>query len=185
MKKIYYGWQDVNKHVAEIAHQVITSDWKPDCIVGITRGGVTPAVMLSHFLGIPMFTLDVRLRDADSMPESNLWLAEWAFGYVDKEERGTFGSGDDAQHTNYVRNILIVDDINDTGATFEWIKSDWQQGCLPSHPRWNTLWHDNVRFAVLTNNLASPTKVDYAATEVNKAEEDCWLVYPWEEWWKI
>ena len=185
IKKIYYTWDDVNKHVAEIAHQVITSGWRPDYVVGITRGGVTPAVMLSHFLGCKMFTLDVRLRDASHGPESNLWLAEEAFGYVQEQERGKFGSPDQSQHHNSVKNILIVDDINDTGATFDWIKRDWPAGCLPNHERWNTLWHDNVRFAVLTNNLASPAKIDYAATEVNKAEEDCWLVYPWEEWWKI
>jgi len=185
VKKIYYTWADINKHVAEIAHQVITSGWRPDYVVGITRGGVTPAVMLSHFLGCKMFTLDVRLRDGGHGPESNLWLAEDAFGYVQEDERGKFGTDDQKQHHNSVKNILIVDDINDTGATFDWIKNDWQSGCLPNHDRWNTLWHDNVRFAVLTNNLASPAKIDYAASEVNKAEEDCWLVYPWEEWWKI
>ena len=40
---------------------------------------------------------------------------------------------------------------------------------------------DNVRFAVLTENLASNFDgVSYYCNEVNKAEEDVWLVYPWE-----
>ena len=40
---------------------------------------------------------------------------------------------------------------------------------------------DNVRFAVLTENLSSEfEEVKYWAHEVNKAEEDVWLVYPWE-----
>jgi len=39
----------------------------------------------------------------------------------------------------------------------------------------------NVRFAVLTNNLASEfDNISYYVDEVNKAEEDVWLVYPWE-----
>lgn len=169
LNKVYYSWQDINHQVAELVHQIITSDWKPDYIVGLTRGGVTPAVMLSHYLGVKMYTLDVRLREGDDVgPESNAWMAEDAFGYVQDP-----------------MNILIVDDINDTGATFNWIKQDWASGCLPDNPKWKNIWHDNVKFAVLTNNLASPTCVDYSAQEVNKAEEDCWLVYPWEEWWKI
>ena len=40
---------------------------------------------------------------------------------------------------------------------------------------------NNVRFATLTENLASDFgKVNYYCHEVNKAEEDVWLVYPWE-----
>jgi len=62
-KKIYYTWQNINQQVAELAHQIVVGGWKPDYIVGITRGGVTPAVMLSHFLSCKMYTLDVRLRD--------------------------------------------------------------------------------------------------------------------------
>jgi hypothetical protein len=37
---------------------------------------------------------------------------------------------------------------------------------------------------VLTDNQASNESVDYSCWEVNKAEEDCWLVYPWEDFWK-
>ena len=39
----------------------------------------------------------------------------------------------------------------------------------------------NVRFATLTNNDASEfDDVRYTCHEINKAEEDVWLVYPWE-----
>jgi hypothetical protein len=44
------------------------------------------------------------------------------------------------------------------------------------------VWGKNVRFAVLTENLSSNFDgVSYHAAEVNKAEEDVWLVYPWEK----
>ena len=41
---------------------------------------------------------------------------------------------------------------------------------------------NNVRFAVLFDNLSSKCsrKVNYSAVEINKAEEDVWVVYPWE-----
>jgi len=53
---------------------------------------------------------------------------------------------------------------------------------MPNEDSWRTVWHRNVRFATITDNLASEFngKVDYHFDEVNKAEEDVWLVYPWE-----
>lgn len=79
------------------------------------------------------------------------------------------------------KNILIVDDINDTGATFDWITRDWPAGCLPQDPKWDNVFGKNVRFAAMTENLSSDFElVKYHWDEVNKAEEDVWLVYPYE-----
>ena len=172
MKKIYYSWQDVQGACLDIAKQINNSDWRPDYIVGLTRGGLIPAVLLSQYLEIPMKSLDVSLRDGGDCV-SNLSMAEDAFGY------NAANVGDPL-----CKNILIVDDINDTGATFAWIKEDWQSGCLPNDARWDYVWGYNVRFATLTNNSASSELVDYSVWEVNKAEEDCWLVYPWEDFWR-
>jgi hypoxanthine phosphoribosyltransferase len=181
MKKIYYSWNDVNGAVLEIARSIIASHWRPDYIVGITRGGAIPAVMLSQFLGVPMRPLQVSLRDGGECV-SDLGMAEEAFGYVPDGDRETIGSRWDP---SYRKNILVVDDINDSGATIGWIKKDWPSGCLPGQTDiWGKVWHSNVRFAVLTDNLSSKETVDYYCWEVNKAEEDCWLVYPWEEFWK-
>lgn len=180
MKKVYYNWNDVEGAVLEIARSIVASDWRPDYIVGITRGGAIPAVMLSQFFKIPMHPLEVSLRDG-GQTDSNLWMAEEAFGYVPVEEQPVYKSRWDVARR---KKILVVDDINDSGATINWIKHDWQSGCLPNEDTWNTVWHNNVRFAVLTNNLASEADIDYYAWEVNKAEEDHWLVYPWEEFWR-
>jgi hypoxanthine phosphoribosyltransferase len=77
-------------------------------------------------------------------------------------------------------NILILDDINDSGATIEWIKKDWPASCLPNSEAWDKVWHNNVKFAVLVNNLASKQEVDFAAMEINKEEDPIWLHFPWE-----
>jgi hypoxanthine phosphoribosyltransferase len=166
MKKVYYSWSDVEGACLELARQVITSQWRPDYIVGITRGGAIPAVMLSQFFNVPMRPLQVSLRDGGDCV-SDLGMAEDAFG-----------------HEEDPKNILIVDDINDQGSTIAWIKKDWPSGCFPDHNQWTKTWGHNVRFATLTNNMASKETVDYSVWEVNKAEEDCWLVYPWEEFWR-
>ena len=178
IKKKFYSWQDVERACLSIALQMYNDNWKPDYIVGITRGGNVPATILSNMLNIRCEALKVSLRDDEQGPESNLWMSEDAFGYVTEEEREIYKSRWDL---NKRKNILIVDDINDTGATFNWIKQDWQSSCMPNESTWDTVWGGNVRFATLTENLASEFgSVSYYAHEINKAEEDVWLVYPWE-----
>jgi xanthine phosphoribosyltransferase len=173
-KKLYLSDSDVRTQVHKIMRDMQEENWRPDYIVGITRGGAVPAVMLSHYMKLPMETLKVQLRDGGES-ESNCWMADDAFGY------GTDMDG--RSDPSLRRNILIVDDINDTGATLEWIRKDWQGSCLPANEDWGTVWHNNVRFAVLVHNAASPATVDYAGHEINKAEDDAWVVFPWENWW--
>jgi hypoxanthine phosphoribosyltransferase len=165
IKKHYYSWQDIETMCTSIVNQMYTDNWRPDYIVGLTRGGNVPATIISNMTGIRCEALKVSLRDDDSESESNCWMAEDAFGY-NKEPM----------------NILIVDDINDTGATFNWITKDWQAGCLPGDDKWQSVWNNNVRFATLTDNLASEftEHCAYTCHEINKSEEDVWLVYPWE-----
>jgi len=173
MTRRYLSYQDIHSQTLSLINQMVRDQWRPDYVVGITRGGLLPSVLLSQFFGVCCHTLAVSLRDSSSLPESNCWMAEDAYGY-DRQNDPPRG---------LPKNILIVDDINDTGATLEWIKRDWPSSCLPYSGVWEHVWHNNVRFAVLVNNLASPTSVDYAAMEINKAEHDQWIEFPWENWW--
>ena len=161
IKKHYYSWQDIEDMCTNIVKQMYASNYTPDYIVGITRGGNIPATILSNMLNIPCDAVKISLRDDTSPLESNKRMALDA-------HKG--------------KNILIVDDINDTGATFNWIVDDWQANCLPNDTHWRNVWCENVRFAVITDNLASDFKfkTHYSCHEVNKSEEDVWLVYPWE-----
>ena len=161
--KTYLSWTDVEKHVNNLAVQLYKDDWKPDYIVGLHSGGNIPAVLLGKMLDIKTYSLDVRLRDGDGDgPESNAWMAEDAYN---------------------LKKILIIDDINDTGATINWMKQDWPANALPLDPRWYTIWGGSVRVAVLVNNLSSKADINYYSAEINKAEKDEWIVFPWEEWW--
>ena len=182
MSKLYYTDKQIRVAIHKIIRDMNNDGWRPDYIVGLNRGGLTPAVMISHYLDIPMHTLDVSFRDGNMGPESNLWMAEEAFGYVPENERGESGTQVDPA---YRKNILIVDDINDSGRTMNWIKDDWRNSCLPSHDAWKHVWNNNVRFAVIVNNDASSfTDVDYAGLEINKLENPVWCVFPWEAWWE-
>ena len=100
-------------------------------------------------MDIPCEAMKVSFRNDDRV-DSNHWLSNLS---VDKK-------------------ILIVDDINDSGATFKWIWEDWKL---------DDITH-KVKFAVLTENLSSNFgDVNYHVHEVNKADKDIWLVYPWEK----
>jgi hypoxanthine phosphoribosyltransferase len=182
MKKRIIKFKEFKKLVQNICHDIQDQNWKPDYIVGISRGGLLPAVMISHYLNVPMWSLNVSLRDGGE-PESNLWMAEDAFGYVPVGDR-EFTEGDRSDVGNR-KNILIVDDINDSGETINWILSDWASGCLPNDKGWDTVWNNNVKFAVVFDNLSSKSKitVDFCGEEINKAEKDVWIEFPFEEWW--
>lgn len=181
--KKFYTWADVETAANSIAMQMYKDNWRPDYIVGLTRGGLPLAVLLSHKTGIRMETLKVKLRDlADNEDgcESNLWMAEDAYGYLPDEDYDPM-MNQFKSNMNTRKKILIVDDINDTGATFQWIQKDWPSGCLPDSPAWGSVWGNNVRFAVMTENMSSEFHdVAYYWDEVNKAEENVWLVYPYE-----
>lgn len=164
MKKIYHTWQDIERQTQEILRQITLDNWRPDYVVGLTRGGLVPANLISQYLECRMETLKVSLRDGAEQ-ESNLWMAEDAYND---------------------RNILIVDDINDTGATLNWIREDWPSGCFPKDKRWKQVWGTNVRVACLYDNESSKSKIDvtYSAITINKADKDVWIVFPWESWWQ-
>ena len=176
MKKIHYTWQDVENQTQEILRQLQRDAWRPDYVVGLTRGGLVPANLISQYLEVPMHTLKVSLRDGAEQ-ESNLWMAEDAYG---NKSYDTMCSGDGR------KNILIVDDINDSGATLNWIMKDWQNSCFPKDKRWKEIWGNTVRVAVLVDNESSKSKlnVSYSTIDLNKADKDVWIVFPWESWWQ-
>lgn len=179
MNKLIIDQTKFTHLISKICRDISSSSWKPDYVVGITRGGLIPAVYISHWFNVPMHTLNVSLRDSDVGPESNLWMAEEAFGYVSNPNAVL------RFDTNLAKKILIVDDINDSGATINWIMQDWRSGCLPDNNQWNYIFNNNVKFAVIVDNLASKcnAKMDFIGMEVNKAEEDVWIEFPYEEWW--
>ena len=157
LKKTYISEQQLKSGVLDIIRQMLQDDWRPDYIVGITRGGLIPAVLMSHYTGVKMHTLDVRLRDGDGECESNFWMAEDACNG---------------------KKILVLDDINDTGETFKWIKKDWEGSVIDDID-----WGNTVRFAAIIDNVPSEMDVEYSSMEINKMEDPSWIVFPFEEWW--
>ena len=85
-EKYYYKWEELEQDIDKLASQV---KLKPEFVLGIARGGLVPAVMLSHKLKVPFKSTIWQYRDGEA--RERIWVPD---------------------HT------LIVDDINDSGDTF-------------------------------------------------------------------
>lgn len=163
VKKINLGWREVEDLATRLIESMVDQDWIPTCVVGITRGGLVPATMISHMMGVPMCSLDVSFRDNDGPfgGQTTTWLPE------------EIGNG---------HRFLVVDDINDTGATIDWIRKDWEQTVQFIEPSGKDWPWNFIKFATLVHNEASPVSTDFTGMTINKDLEPSWVVFPWESW---
>src|ERR1700712_2326413 len=127
----YIPNEDFLADVRVVAAKVDGGDWLPDFVIGIGRGGLVPAVYLSHLLKLPMLSIDHSAK----VPG----FADELLGKVAKKSAaGT--------------RLLFVDDINDSGGTIDYICSLLaDNGCD----------NGNLRFAVLLTHSRSKVAVDY------------------------
>jgi xanthine phosphoribosyltransferase len=136
--------------VRTVTQKVAGGDWKPDFIIGIGRGGLIPAVFMSHQMDVPMLSIDHSAKVLD--------FADELLGKVA------------AKSAAGVR-LLFIDDINDSGSTIDYIRTLLaERGCD----------HGNLRFAVLINNARSKVEVDYWAQMIDRDQDKRWFVFPWE-----
>jgi hypoxanthine phosphoribosyltransferase len=149
---IPYTYEQFNEGLNTLVEQIKSDEWQPDYIVGITRGGLVPAVRLSHMLGIPMETVKWSLRD-DCQKESNCWIPE----DIDAGMK-----------------VLIVDDIVDAGETVRTLIEDWQSSIF------NRLSLDNIRICAMIVNTAQETKVHYSHIQIDRNVEPRWFDFWWE-----
>tara|TARA_R110000737_G_scaffold36157_4_gene55486 strand:+ start:3187 stop:3615 length:429 start_codon:yes stop_codon:yes gene_type:complete len=90
---IVYSNEDTNEMILSIGRYLDITP--PDMVVGLKRGGLVPAVSLSHMFGVPMESLSWSTRDF-SQRELNLEVKDAVLEGL---------------------NVVFIDDINDSGAT--------------------------------------------------------------------
>ena len=118
MEKLNYTWDEQFKDTGLVCAQLEKDEFQPDVIVGISRGGLIPGVMMSHKLNVPFKPVHASTRD----------FPHWE-NYLPRPSD---------------KKILIVDDICDSGETFEklstYIKENINHEC---DVRFMSLWWNN------------------------------------------
>lgn len=142
---LHYSYDQVCKDISEIGTYLTYNRFDPELIVGLKRGGLVPAVHLSHMFDAAMEVIGWSTRD-HVQREHNIAVSE------------AIQRGD---------NVLIVDDINDSGLTLSQVREHYKAADKP-----------NVKFVVLVNKMNSSFKVDYAPFTM---ADDTWVQFYWEE----
>ena len=93
MEKLYYTWEEQFNDIGRLCEVLNEDSFTPDVVVGISRGGLIAGVMVSHKLNIPFKPVHASTRD---FPHWENYLPQ------PKDQK-----------------VLIVDDICDSGETFE------------------------------------------------------------------
>ena len=146
----YLPYERFLDEVETLARLLETDNWRPDFLVGIGRGGLVPAAYLSHRTGIQMLSVDHSSGEAGFGDELLDKLAK----------KITSGS-----------NILIVDDINDSGGTIQYLRAAIEA---------KTEEPGRLRVAVLVHNVRSKAKAEYHGSEIDREQDKRWYVFPWE-----
>jgi len=124
--------------------------WNPTLLVGIGRGGLTPAVFLSHRMGLPLVSVDYSTKIAQFGEELVTVLA---------------------RRTRDGDRLLFVEDINDSGKTIGELRAELAaEGAIANR----------IRFAVLLDNIRSSQQIDYRARRIDRSVDKDWFVFPWE-----
>lgn len=134
-----------------IAAQIVEDvAWKPDFIIGIGRGGLVPAVYLSHATGLPTLSVDYSSQVKDFADEPLVKLAK---------------------RTQAGERLLFLDDINDSGRTITHLRRALAEAGAQGGA---------VRFAMLIDNVSSAERIDYSARTIDRKVTKDWFVFPWE-----
>ncbi len=132
-----------------LAHKIVKSDYKPDIIIGIARGGLVPARIVCDLLLIDEI---VSIR-----------TEHWGTASKKEKARIKFSLPKEADISG--KKVLVVDDIADTGDSFSLIM-DYLKEKGPF----------DIRTAVFQYKTSSTFIPDYWG---EKLEEWNWIIYPW------
>lgn len=104
------SWHDIHVACYNLAHQVRQYDI--DYVIGITRGGLIPAVIISHILNKPVLPIDYSSQQGNG---------------DDKRAAVSLPAVPNPEDLTY-QTLLIVDDICDSGNTMKEVRKHYNSG---------------------------------------------------------
>ncbi len=160
MDKVYISAQQLLEDSFNIALNIFESGFRPDYIVGVWRGGAPIGIAvqeLLHVLGVESDHIAIRTSSYTSIGERSKHVKVHGLTYLIKRL--------ESEH-----NLLIVDDVHDSGLSIEQTILDIQKACKKNTPTIKVA----TPYFKPKNNKTSRTP-DYFIHE-----SDEWLVFPHE-----
>lgn len=112
--KVFVYWDDINVLVDELCHTIVTSGVQIKSITGIERGGLIPAVMISHKLNIPYVTKITKdTLVVDDICDSGETLKNIVAGYT--------------ATLHFKKTAVFVPDFYSKEVGDEWIVYPWER----------------------------------------------------------
>ncbi len=142
------SWGQVYGLCRKLAYKIRASGFTPDLIVAIGRGGYVPARILADLLGL-MDLVGVRIEHYHGARKGTVARIRQPL---------SMGIGG--------RRILLLDDVSDTGETFE---------VALEHLRKNGAT-EQIHTAVIHHKITSCIEPDFYAQKIVKWR---WIIYPW------
>jgi len=159
-EKLYITDTDVRTALSNLTRQLYRKQSNFSYVAGIARGGLIPATMLSHYMGLPLLTVNYSRLDAKM---SNDQADDAVAGIVRLLNKG--------------ERVLLVDDICDEGHTMN--------DLCDAIERLSPEMAGQLKTFVLVHNEACKTFTpDFSGIDINKEENPSWIVFPWENWWE-
>jgi|TARA_B110000908_G_C10218531_1_gene434065 hypoxanthine phosphoribosyltransferase len=148
VEKAFIDWAYVDNWVNKLAELIRENEIKYDYIVALGRGGLIPGAMLSYKLGIKnLQNLGINTRQEDGK-----YLETLVY------QRPTISG-----------NVLVVDDINDSGKTFEAVDSLITKEYSV----------DQLTYCSIVKRYSSTFKKD--TIQAVDTSIDDWFVFPWDK----
>jgi len=160
VKKLIIDWDTYNEAIDKLAVQISDSGFKPSFIICIARGGLRVGDILSRIFNVKCGYLGVESYSALESGKIS-----------DQQNELTFARDLSTTSRDYGKNILVTDDLIDTGVTLEKTLS-W----LNEYPDFSKK-NINFKSAVLYKKAKSKFNADYTVFKLN---DNPWLVFPYE-----
>lgn len=144
---MYLNWKDIIDICLQLSNEVKYSGDIPDMIVGIATGGLIPMVLIKNLLDVTDYNIIAvsHYIGTERIPDARMV----SYGIENRVHR----------------NVLIVDDIADTGETIKLAKDIYK----------------DAKTLTLLKRYSCKVDIDY----YKPIDHEQWVVFPWDRQYLI
>lgn len=148
MNYVNLSWNDIEGYCNDLAIKIKATKFQPDMIIALGRGGMIPARLMSDILGVQNVCMfGIKLYT----------------GVSTKKDKPTI---EPFNHIIEKKNVLLIDDILDSGITIE--------------KAYETLYNKKPKSIKIATLLCKKTSLKKPTFFSKECLENEWIIFPWE-----